>query len=109
MQTAYWQLCFPIVLRELGTRHASPPRFDPVESVAPPFGAFGRYYDFILPLPHYNRGMRDWGKTMRALLAPALLLTVMAAAGFAHPMTKISILVKSQSGKPVDRASVVVR
>ena len=27
---------FPIVLRELGTRHASPPRFNPVESVAPP-------------------------------------------------------------------------
>src|SRR5690242_12133656 len=36
MQTACWQLCFPIVLRELGTRHASPPRFDPVESVTPP-------------------------------------------------------------------------
>src|SRR5580765_468445 len=36
MQTACWQLCFPIVLRELGTRHASPPRFNPVESGAPP-------------------------------------------------------------------------
>src|SRR6516164_5915937 len=36
MQTACWQLWFPIVLRELGTRHASPPRFNPVESVAPP-------------------------------------------------------------------------
>src|SRR5271165_2125283 len=37
MQTADWQLCFPIVLRELGTRHASPQRFNPVESGAPPF------------------------------------------------------------------------
>jgi ATP-dependent Clp protease adaptor protein ClpS len=27
---------FPIVLRELGTRHAFPQRFNPVESVAPP-------------------------------------------------------------------------
>ena len=29
--------CFPIVLRELGTRHAFTQRFDPVEAVAPPF------------------------------------------------------------------------
>ena len=28
---------FPIVLRELGTRHAFPSRFNPVESVTPPF------------------------------------------------------------------------
>jgi uncharacterized GH25 family protein len=33
----------------------------------------------------------------------------MAAAAFAAPMTKINIVVKSQTGKPVDRASVVVR
>jgi hypothetical protein len=33
----------------------------------------------------------------------------MATAAFAAPMTKINIVIKSQSGKPVDRASVVVR
>ena len=43
MQTADWQLCFPIVLRELGTRHAFPQRFNPVEPGAPPF-------NIILPL-----------------------------------------------------------
>jgi len=38
-----------------------------------------------------------------------LLITVAAAGAFAAPMTKINIVVKSQGGKPVDRASVVVR
>ena len=38
-----------------------------------------------------------------------LLLTAAAAGAFAAPMTKINIVVKSQGGKPVDRASVVVR
>jgi hypothetical protein len=28
---------FPFVLRELGTRHAFPSRFNPVEAVSPPF------------------------------------------------------------------------
>jgi hypothetical protein len=36
-------------------------------------------------------------------------LAAMAVAAFAAPMTKINIVIKSQSGKPVDRASVVVR
>ena len=45
---------------------------------------------------------------MRALLVSALMLAT-AAATFAAPMTKINILVKSRGGKPVDRASVVVR
>jgi hypothetical protein len=45
---------------------------------------------------------------MRALLVSALVLAL-AAATFAAPMTKINIVVKSQGGKPVDRASVVVR
>jgi hypothetical protein len=45
---------------------------------------------------------------MRALLVSALLLAI-SAATFAAPMTKINIVVKSQGGKPVDRASVVVR
>ena len=39
----------------------------------------------------------------------ALLLAVLAAATMAAPMTKINIVVKNQSGTPVDRASVVVR
>ena len=38
-----------------------------------------------------------------------LLLAAAAAGAFGAPMTKINIVVKSQSGKPVDRASVVVR
>ena len=38
-----------------------------------------------------------------------LLLTAAAAGAFAASMTKINIVVKSQSGKPVDRASGVVR
>lgn len=38
-----------------------------------------------------------------------LLLAAAAASAFAAPMTKINIVVKSQGGKPVDRASVVVR
>ena len=45
---------------------------------------------------------------MRTILVPVLILGAMATA-FAAPMTKINIVVKSQSGKPVDRASVVVR
>jgi len=45
---------------------------------------------------------------MRATLVSVLALAL-AAASFAAPMTKINIQVKSQGGKPVDRASVVVR
>jgi hypothetical protein len=45
---------------------------------------------------------------MRALLV-SMLIAGMAAVSFAAPMTKINIVVKSNSGKPVDRASVVVR
>ena len=40
------------------------------------------------------------------LSACALLFCALAAAA---PMTKLNIVVKSQGGKPVDRASVVVR
>ena len=38
-----------------------------------------------------------------------LLLAAAAVGAFAAPMTKINIVVKSQGGRPVDRASVVVR
>src|SRR4051794_40195421 len=43
----------------------------------------------------------------RALRLPILLL--LAAAAWAAPMTKLNVVVKTQSGKPVDRAAVVVR
>jgi uncharacterized GH25 family protein len=43
----------------------------------------------------------------RALGLPVLLLV--AAAAWAAPMTKLNVVVKTQSGKPIDRASVVVR
>jgi len=38
---------------------------------------------------------------------PALVL--LAAAAWGAPMTRLNVVVKTQSGKPVDRASVVVR
>ena len=47
------------------------------------------------------------GIPLPTLVLPALL--VWAAVAMAAPMTKINILVKSQGGHPVDRASVVVR
>lgn len=42
-------------------------------------------------------------------MVSALLLAGFAASALAAPMTKINIVLKSQTGKPVDRASVVVR
>jgi hypothetical protein len=38
-----------------------------------------------------------------------LMVAAFASAALAAPMTRINIVVKSQGGKPVDRASVVVR
>src|SRR5690348_6649778 len=46
---------------------------------------------------------------MRSLFATAIVTCALTVAAFAAPMTKINIVVKSQGGKPVDRASVVVR
>ena len=43
----------------------------------------------------------------RALCLPTLFL--LAAAAWAAPMTKLNVVVKTQSGKPIDRAAVVVR
>src|SRR5262244_2373628 len=100
MQTACWQLWFPIVLRELGTRHASPPRFNPVESCAPPFGwPLGGYYTFSIP-PGFIIGI------MRFLLIPALLLSALTLC--AADMTKLNITVKTPGGKPIERAAVMV-
>src|SRR4051812_38188596 len=60
----------------------------------------------ILPLPRYNQGMRI-RPLARALRLPALLLLALSA--WAAPMTRLNVVVKTQSGKPIDRAAVVVR
>lgn len=46
---------------------------------------------------------------MRTLFVRLVVLSALAVAALAAPMTKINIVVKSREGKPVDRASVVVR
>jgi Carboxypeptidase regulatory-like domain len=51
--------------------------------------------------------MRHRGNILRVLGVSALLL--LAAAAHAADMTRLNIVVKSQSGKPIDRASVVIR
>jgi hypothetical protein len=61
----------------------------------------------ILPLRVYNWSMRIRASSFRGFLVPALLLWALAV--HAAPMTKLNIQVKTQSGRPVDRASVVVR
>jgi hypothetical protein len=52
--------------------------------------------------------MRNWGTTLRVLSVPALLLS-MALALTAAPTTTLHVIVKTQSGKPVDRASIIVK
>ena len=51
--------------------------------------------------------MRNSGIFRRAILVPVLLVWALAA--HAAPMTRLLIQIKTQSGRPVDRASVVVR
>src|SRR5947209_4940608 len=51
--------------------------------------------------------MRNPDSFLRALRLPTLLL--LAAAAWAAPMTRLNIVVKTQSGKPVERAGVIVR
>jgi hypothetical protein len=53
--------------------------------------------------------MLDPGNFLRNLCVSILLLAACAAGALAAPMTKINIVVKNENGKPVDRASVVVR
>jgi len=53
--------------------------------------------------------MPDRGNLLRRLAVSVLALAALAAGALAAPMTKINIVVKNQSGKPVERASVVVR
>jgi hypothetical protein len=52
--------------------------------------------------------MRNRTNFHRLLLVPAALLCAVAAFAEA-PMTKLNITVKTQSGRPIDRAAVVVR
>jgi hypothetical protein len=51
--------------------------------------------------------MRNRRNILAVLTVPALLL--LAAPAHAVDMTKLDIIVKTQSGKPIDRASVVIR
>jgi hypothetical protein len=53
--------------------------------------------------------MPDRGKLPGRVAVSLFLLAALAASLAAAPMTKINIVVKTQGGKPVDRASVVVR
>jgi len=54
--------------------------------------------------------MRNRDRFLRTFVAGAVLLSGLAATAVAAaPMTKISIVLKTQSGKPVEQASVVVR
>ena len=46
-------------------------------------------------------------RTVLCALVPALLLV--AATAHAADMTRLTIVAKTQSGKPIDRASVVIR
>jgi len=87
----------------------TPPHHDSIPSnpVRPHIERLVGYYSSILPLPVYNRSMRIRGITIRRLLLPALLLGVLALQ--AAPMTKLNIQIKTQAGRPVDRASVIVR
>jgi len=51
--------------------------------------------------------MRNRRRLLYLLGAPALLLV--ATTAYAADMTKLALQIKTQSGKPVDRASVIVR
>src|SRR5262249_37019579 len=69
---------------------ARPPRQRPDFSPRPPPGA------------HIIEGMRN-------LCALALLLFAAVVSPAAGPTTKLNIVVKTQGGHPIDRASVVVK
>jgi archaellum component FlaG (FlaF/FlaG flagellin family) len=53
--------------------------------------------------------MRNRDRFVRPLMFLTVLLACVAAGALAAPMTRISIVLKDQAGKPVDHASVVVR
>ena len=49
------------------------------------------------------------GNLLRRICVSVMLISALAATLAAAPMTRLNIVVKTQGGKPVDRASVVVR
>src|SRR5205085_12512307 len=53
--------------------------------------------------------MGERRKLRRTWFLRGLAATVLMAAAWAAPMTKINIIVKDNAGKPVDRASLIVR
>jgi Carboxypeptidase regulatory-like domain len=53
--------------------------------------------------------MPTWETIVRRVFVPLFAAWALAAGLFAAPMTKLNIVVKTQGGKPIDRASVVVR
>ena len=60
-------------------------------------------------LPAYNRSMRNRVRHVTFVLLLSCLFGCAIAAWADTPMTKLGIEVKNDSGKPVDRASVIVR
>jgi hypothetical protein len=52
--------------------------------------------------------MRHLSKSFRTILLSACLAAALSGSALAAEMTKITIVVKTQSGKPIDRASLVV-
>src|SRR5450432_2409204 len=108
MQTACWQLCFSD--RFTGARN--PARLPTtIRSrrirCAPTLSSDWWVLHSYLTTPVYNQSMRSPACSLRVVFIPALFLCAIAAQ--AAPMTKLSIQVKTQSGRPVDRASVVVK
>jgi hypothetical protein len=53
--------------------------------------------------------MRIPDNLVRRICVSAIVISAFAVTLLAAPMTRLNIVVKSQGGKPVDRASVVVR
>src|SRR5262245_35524168 len=53
--------------------------------------------------------MQSWETLLRRVFLRVFVAWALAASVSAAPMTKLNIVVKTQGGRPVDRASVVVR
>ena len=88
----------------------TPPHHDPIPSnpLRPHIEHLaGGILRFQFTTGAYNQNMRTRDFRFPTLLVPVLL--AVACALHAAPMTKLNIQVKTQGGRPVDRASVVVR
>ena len=57
----------------------------------------------------YNRSMRNRGRLLHALSIALLLCAVSAVALWADAQTKITVVVKTLAGRPIDRAEVIIR